>query len=96
MDEVPSCEFTWVVFVQKWVETTCLLAVQALWNDQTDLFSTLSTLSGKVLSYSFRFIACLLMEVCLQCSLLYNFSHHVRFVLCSPVRLYAPRDVSLG
>ena len=73
MDGVPRCEFTWVVFVQKWAETTCLLAVQGLWNDQTDLFSTLSTLSGKVLSYSFRFIA-LLMEVGLQCSLLYNFS----------------------
>ena len=95
MDGVPRCEFTWVVFVQKWAETTCLLAVQGLWDDQTDLFSTLSTLSGKVLSYSFRFIA-LLMEVCLQCSLLYNFSLHVRFVLCSPVRLYASRDVSLG
>ena len=55
MDEVPSGEFTWVVFVQRWAETTCLLAVQGLWNERTDLFATVSTLSGNVLSYSFRF-----------------------------------------
>ena len=55
MDEVPSGAFTWVVFVQEWAETTCLLAVQGLWNEQTDLFSTVFPLSGKVLSYSYRF-----------------------------------------
>ena len=90
MDEVPSCEFTWVVFVHRWAETTCLLTVQGLWNEQTDLFSTISTLSGKVLSYSFRFIA-LLMEVCLQCSLLYNFSLLVRFVLSALSGCMIPR-----
>ena len=57
MDEVPSGEFTWVVFVQRWAETTCLLAVQGLWNEQPDLLSTISTLSGKVLSYSFSFFS---------------------------------------
>ena len=49
MDEVPSGEFTWVVFVQRWAETSCLLAVQGLWpsvweltsNEQTVLFLSL-------------------------------------------------------